>query len=309
MAAIVVTLFAWPASAARGSEPGPVGDTVAFVDGQTLTWAAEPGAIAYHVYKASIALDDDWSWLHTCFALDLATTEAIDPSRAPHGRLFYYLVSQENATGEGPLGHSSTGAPRPGPLACNDSDGDGIDDLLDNCPTIPNEDQADFDLDGAGDVCDDDDDGDGLDDVDELLYGTDPLNWDSDGDGLSDGDEVWIWGTDPLNPDTDGDGIPDGADNCVLIPNPGQVDADSDGLGDPCDNCPAAFNPEQEDADGDGRGDVCDTRFSGGLVSAAVGRAAGAQSQVASISCGEAGVGRSAGAQSTVELGFARILP
>lgn len=35
-----------------------------------------------------------------------------------------------------------------------DSDGDGVGDGEDNCPSTPNPDQTDFDLDGTGDVCD-----------------------------------------------------------------------------------------------------------------------------------------------------------
>ena len=35
-----------------------------------------------------------------------------------------------------------------------DSDADGIMDLLDNCPNVPNGDQADADGDNAGDLCD-----------------------------------------------------------------------------------------------------------------------------------------------------------
>ena len=42
-----------------------------------------------------------------------------------------------------------------------DFDNDGICDALDNCPVDSNNDQADFDFDGMGDVCDNDIDGDG----------------------------------------------------------------------------------------------------------------------------------------------------
>jgi hypothetical protein len=42
-------------------------------------------------------------------------------------------------------------------------------------------------------------DGDGLHDVDEVTFGTDPLNPDSDGDGFGDGEEVRELGTDPLD--------------------------------------------------------------------------------------------------------------
>ena len=41
-----------------------------------------------------------------------------------------------------------------------DMDGDGVANEIDNCPGIPNENQAQADDDGTGNACDDDDDGD-----------------------------------------------------------------------------------------------------------------------------------------------------
>ncbi len=93
-----------------------------------------------------------------------------------------------------------------------DSDGDGIFDDDDNCPEIPNDDQADVDEDGIGDGCDPDSDNDGLPDSFEQKYFdcvtcAEP-NDDPDGDTLTNSEE-YTYNTNPMNSDSDRDGYTD----------------------------------------------------------------------------------------------------
>ncbi|MBV1787956.1 thrombospondin type 3 repeat-containing protein [Marinobacterium sp. D7] len=68
-----------------------------------------------------------------------------------------------------------------------DSDGDGIEDAVDNCVTTYNPRQTDLDGDGLGDLCDSDDDNDGLDDIgDNCRYLFNPDQADINGDGFGD---------------------------------------------------------------------------------------------------------------------------
>jgi len=140
-----------------------------------------------------------------------------------------------------------------------DSDGDGVDDATDNCPTAANPGQEDADGDGIGNVCD------------NCPTVTNQSQTDTDGDGKGDACDVCT--------DTDADGFGDpgypantcAIDNCPLVSNPEQEDLNGDGVGDVCDedddndgiadvndNSPRDFNPGQEDADDDGIGDVSD---------------------------------------------------
>jgi len=155
-------------------------------------------------------------------------------------------------------------------LTLVDFDGDGKEDIIDNCPFITNAPQTDSDHDGVGDACDNcplavnpdqlDSDGDGIGDVcDNCPAVANPGQEDFDGDGVGD-----VCDNCPLvsNPDqdptdSDGDGVPNLCDNCPDDAND-QSDADNDGIGDVCDNCPADFNPDQLNTDGDNRGDECD---------------------------------------------------
>lgn len=157
-------------------------------------------------------------------------------------------------------------------VSCNtDNDGDGIADQVDNCPQVPNPDQADVDGDGRGDACDavnDDLDGDGIrNDVDNCPQVVNADQTDSDGDGIGDA-------CDGVDDDVDRDGVFNPDDNCPQVPNADQADGDGDGIGDACDgvnddldndgvfnnadNCPQVANPGQADVDGDGIGDACD---------------------------------------------------
>ena len=60
-------------------------------------------------------------------------------------------------------------------LALAGTDGDGVADAIDNCPSVANADQLDTDSDGVGNECDTDDDNDGYSDDEERTASTNPL--------------------------------------------------------------------------------------------------------------------------------------
>ena len=80
-----------------------------------------------------------------------------------------------------------------------DTDGDGIQDSVDNCPNIPNPDQADNDNDYIGNACD-------------------------NCPNIAKVNQV----------DSDGDGVGDICDNCPTVANADQKDSNNDGIGDAC---------------------------------------------------------------------------
>ncbi len=115
--------------------------------------------------------------------------------------------------------------------ALPDTDGDGVGDACDNCPTVynPKADQwTDIIYDSRTDI--------------PVEAKIEYIHYNS-------------------QQDKDLDGLGDACDNCPYTYNPDQADSDGDGVGDACDNCPQVYNPDQLDSDGDGLGEACSGIF------------------------------------------------
>jgi len=148
-----------------------------------------------------------------------------------------------------------------------DTDSDGVGDPCDNCKSKANKDQAHSDIDALGDACDNcptvdnpanmvvtdcNNDGDTTDAGEAVGQ-----QCDQDGDGIGDECDNCKEDSNSNQANADDDEVGDACDNCDLEPND-QTNSDGDSFGDACDNCPLVDNPTQSDADHDGTGDLCD---------------------------------------------------
>lgn len=125
------------------------------------------------------------------------------------------------------------------PTSCQyNNDGDGVPDVLDNCPNIWNPNQEDADGDDIGDVCDSDIDGDSIYNWDDNCpYVANPDQADFDGDDLGDA----------CDDDDDNDGVLDSVDACPYEDSTG-FDADGDGCIDTIEGLTEVVNTLPDDA-------------------------------------------------------------
>lgn len=232
-------------SSMYGSLTGPAAQSISIpADATQLTYGANDRAICYRTAVPSAV---------QCHAVTMSISSlyAGVTSWSIGSPVTVFTANQLDYDGDGTTDDIDT-----------DMDGDGVDNVSDNCPLNANADQADTDADGFPDACTDKDD-----DNDGVLDGADALpldpseSVDVDGDGIGDNADT----------DDDNDGVQDNSDNCLLLANADQLDTDTDGQGNACDTDDdndgvldgadaLPLDPsESVDTDGDGIGNNADT--------------------------------------------------
>jgi hypothetical protein len=127
---------------------------LAISSAQLLSWPHLSQANVYNVYSGTITTP--FTYNPTCLIPEVpALSASISGAPPALNTSFYYLVGGVNYCGGGPIHTVSTVNP---PVACGpqpgDADGDGVENLNDNCPANSNSTQADPDHDTLGSVCD-----------------------------------------------------------------------------------------------------------------------------------------------------------
>ena len=112
----------------------------------TVTWSGSDEGSGVKDYSVFVAEDSD---AFTPWLVDTPLTSATFSGRPGASYAFYSVARDFTGQRElAPLSPDTTTQVPP------DRDGDGLLDPTDNCPSLPNPDQADLDIDGLGDICD-----------------------------------------------------------------------------------------------------------------------------------------------------------
>jgi putative metal-binding protein/parallel beta helix pectate lyase-like protein/thrombospondin type 3 repeat protein len=141
--------------------PGEVGPTLLPVPAAangTFRFTPIAQANVYNVYRGSASIQFSYGNGPLCLFAQATTPGFAETPNPPLNTTFYYVVTGTNRCAEGPLGAASSGQPIVSPAPCTlqnfDTDGDGVQDMDDDCPLLANPGQADRDHDGRGDLCD-----------------------------------------------------------------------------------------------------------------------------------------------------------
>ncbi len=189
-------------------------------NGMALVRLSDPGAEAVlwiHEYGHNAGLDHVSDERAIMYGTDTGENNGVSQSECDQ------LHSPSPRAGLTP---SDTGT-------CTDSDADGVQDGIDNCPGVANAGQLDSDGDGIGDSCE---------------------SADFDGDGIPNQSDNCPQTANPDQLDADADGLGDACDPCV--------DRDGDGYGDPgAGACPRGTPLDCDDTRADthpGAPEICD---------------------------------------------------
>lgn len=127
-------------------------------EGGDLVWQGALEAHVYDVYRSRFTVPATVAQTIACDAAGVTGLTRPIGATPPSGTVDAYLVTGRNGCGDGPIG-AGTGTPRDPASPCApdlaaDGDGDGLPDVDDACPTVPDPAQTDGDGDRIGDACD-----------------------------------------------------------------------------------------------------------------------------------------------------------
>ncbi len=134
--------------------PDQAPDPLSINANQMLSWLHIPQSNVYNVYRGTIV--SPFTYTPACLTAEVPGVTTSVSENPALGSAYYYLVGGANICGQGPIHQVPTiGPPSPAcPPSGADSDGDGVQNVNDNCPSVSNANQLDADHDTVGTACD-----------------------------------------------------------------------------------------------------------------------------------------------------------